>query len=96
MSGDPVRRAQAGEPAAFDELYEAHVERVFALCLRMTADEGRAEELTQDVFVKVWRGIGSFRGESAFTTWLHRLTVNTVLDDRKKRGPWSSIRIPAT
>ena len=86
MTDDPVRRAQAGDPAAFDALYEAHVERVFALCLRMTADERRAEELTQDVFVKAWRRIGTFRGESAFSTWLHRVTVNTVLDDRKWRS----------
>lgn len=86
MTGDPVRRAQAGDPSAFDALYAAHVDRVFALCLRMSADERRAEELTQDVFVKAWRRIGSFRGESAFGTWLHRVAVNTVLDDRKVRG----------
>ena len=86
MTGDPVRRAQAGDPSAFDALYAAHVDRVFALCLRMSADERRAEELTQDVFVKAWRRIGSFRGESAFATWLHRVAVNTVLDDRKQRG----------
>lgn len=86
MSGDPVRRAQAGDAAAFDALYESHVDRVFALCLRMTADERRAEGLTQEVFVKAWRSIGTFRGESAFGTWLHRIAVNTVLDDRKRRG----------
>ena len=86
MTGDPVRRAQAGEPSAFDALYAAHVDRVFALCLRMSADERRAEELTQRVFVKAWRRIGSFRGESAFATWLHRVAVNTVLDDRRERG----------
>lgn len=86
MTDDAVRRVQAGDPAAFDALYAAHVERVFALCLRMTADERRAEELTQDVFVKAWRGVGTFRGDAAFSTWLHRVTVNTVLDDRKKRG----------
>ena len=86
MTGDPVQRAREGDPAAFDAVYAAHVDRVFALCLRMTADERRAEELTQDVFVKVWRRLGTFRGESALTTWLHRVTVNTVLDDRKARG----------
>ena len=86
MTADPVRRAQAGDPSAFDALYAEHVDRVFALCLRMSADERRAEELTQDVFVKAWRRIGSFRGESAFATWLHRVAVNTVLDDRKERG----------
>ena len=86
MTDDAVRRAQAGDPTAFDALYAAHVERVFALCLRMTADERRAEELTQDVFVKAWRRVRTFRGDAAFSTWLHRVTVNTVLDDRKKRG----------
>ena len=86
MTDDPVRRAQAGDPAAFDALYAAHVDRVFALCLRMSADERRAEELTQQVFVKAWDRIGAFRGESAFATWLHRVAVNTVLDDRKARS----------
>ena len=86
MTDDAVRRAQAGDPTAFDALYAAHVDRVFALCLRMTADERWAEELTQTVFVKAWRKIGSFRGEAAFSTWLHRVTVNTVLDDRKSRN----------
>jgi RNA polymerase sigma-70 factor (ECF subfamily) len=58
-----------------------HVGRVYALCLRIAADSGRAEELTQDVFVRVWEMIGSFRGESAFSSWLHRVTVNAVLVD---------------
>ncbi len=84
--GDRVRRAQAGDAAAFDALYAEHVDRVFALCLRMTADERRAEELTQDAFVTVWRRLGTFRGDAAFSTWLYRVTVNTVLDDRKRRG----------
>lgn len=86
MSDDTVRGARAGDPAAFDALYEAHVERVYALCLRMTADERRAETLTQEVFVKAWRRLDTFRGESAFATWLHRVAVNTVLDDRKRRS----------
>lgn len=85
MTGDPVYRAQEGDPAAFDELYEAHVGRVYALCLRMTADRNRAEELTQDVFVKAWRRIDTFRGDAAFSTWLHRVTVNTVLDAQRRR-----------
>ena len=86
MTDEAIRRAQAGDRAAFDALYARHVDRVFALCLRMTADERQAEELTQDVFVKAWRRIGTFRRESAFSTWLHRVTVNTVLDHRKRRG----------
>ena len=98
MTDDAVGRAQAGDPAAFDALYAAHVDRVFALCLRMTADERRAEELTQDVVVKVWRHLDGFRGESAFTTWLHRVTVNAVLDDRKARArrPAQLSAVPAT
>lgn len=82
---DRVRRARAGDADAFDALYAEHVERVFALCLRMTADERHAEELTQDVFVTAWRRLGTFRGDAAFSTWLYRVTVNTVLDDRKCR-----------
>lgn len=83
---DGVRRARAGCDAAFDALYAEHVERVFALCVRMTADERRAEELTQDVFVKAWRRLGTFRGDAAFSTWLYRVTVNTVLDAQKRSG----------
>jgi RNA polymerase sigma-70 factor (ECF subfamily) len=64
---------------AFEALYRRHAGRVLALCLRLTADRGRAEEAVQDVFVRVWERLGSFRGESAFTSWLHRLAVNTVL-----------------
>jgi RNA polymerase sigma-70 factor, ECF subfamily len=74
-----VRRAQEGDTAAFERLYRLHVDRVHALCLRMVADRGRAEELTQDVFVRVWQALGSFRGDSAFATWVHRLAVNVVL-----------------
>ncbi|MEI2719181.1 MAG: RNA polymerase sigma factor [Gemmatimonadales bacterium] len=78
---DPlVRAAQHGDDAAFAALYDAHAGRVFALCLRLSADSASAEELVQDVFVRLWERLGSFRGESAFTTWLHRLAVNTVLE----------------
>ncbi|NIP79323.1 MAG: sigma-70 family RNA polymerase sigma factor [Gemmatimonadetes bacterium] len=84
-TGDAVRRAQAGERTAFDELYEAHVGRVYALCLRMTADPGLAAELVQDVFVRAWRRIGTFRHAAAFSSWLHRVTVNVVLDAQKRR-----------
>jgi RNA polymerase sigma-70 factor, ECF subfamily len=76
---DLVRRAQAGDQLAFERLYREHVGRVYAVCVRMVADRARAEELTQDVFVRVWESLGTFRGESAFTSWLHRLAVNTVL-----------------
>ena len=83
---DAVGRAQAGDQAAFEELYRGHVGRVYALCLRMTADKGRAEELTQDVFLRAWTKLSTFRGDAAFSTWLHRLAVNVVLADRRSQG----------
>lgn len=81
-----VRRAQAGDPDAFGAIYRAHAGRVYALCLRLEGDPSRADELVQDVFVRVWRQLGTFRHESAFGTWLHRLAVNVVLGDR--RAAW--------
>lgn len=78
-----VARARAGDRAAFERLYRAHVGRVHGLCLRMSGDRARAEELTQDVFVTAWRKLNSFRGDSAFSSWLHRVTVNTVLQSRR-------------
>jgi RNA polymerase sigma-70 factor (ECF subfamily) len=81
-----VARAAAGDRGAFERLYRAHVNRVFSLCARMTGDRGRAEELTQDVFVRAWEKLNLFRGESSFGTWLHRLTVNVVLNARKSDG----------
>jgi len=81
MQADPsdlIQRAQQGDQAAFEALYRAHVGRVYALCLRLTADPVRAEELTQDAFVRAWERLASFRGESAFSSWLYRLTVNVV------------------
>jgi RNA polymerase sigma-70 factor, ECF subfamily len=63
----------------FHELYQTHHRRVYSICLRMTQDISDAEDLTHEVFVQLFRTIGSFRGESAFSTWLHRLTVNHVL-----------------
>jgi RNA polymerase sigma-70 factor (ECF subfamily) len=64
---------------AFEVLYRRHAGRVLAVCLRLTADRSRAEEAVQDVFVRVWERLGTFRGESAFGSWLHRLAINTVL-----------------
>lgn len=81
-----VDRAQQGSVAAFEELYRENVGRVYALCLRLSGDRVRAEELTQDVFVRAWEKLGSFRGESAFSTWLHRLTVNAVFGTRRAEG----------
>ena len=79
-------RAAAGDRVAFERLYRVHVNRVFSLCVRMVADRSRAEELTQDVFVRAWEKLHLFRGESSFSTWLHRLTVNVVLNARKTDG----------
>lgn len=76
---DLVRRAQQRDPRAFAELYRTHVRRIYALCLRMTADVPLAEELTQQAFIGAWEKLPHFRGESAFGSWLHRLAVNTVL-----------------
>ena len=73
-----VRRAQAGDEAAFEALYREHAGRVHALCLRLSGDGARAVELTQDVFVHCWERLGTFRGESAFGSWLYRLAVNLV------------------
>src|SRR5204862_4353428 len=78
---DVVRRAQQRDMQAFERLYRAHVSRVHAICLRMTANVTRAEELTQKAFLTVWQKLPLFRGESAFGSWLHRVAVNTVLAD---------------
>jgi RNA polymerase sigma factor (sigma-70 family) len=83
LTRDDVRRAQAGDEDAFEALYREHAGRVYALCLRMTGDVSHARELTQDAFVRAWEKLGTFRGEAAFGSWLHRLAVNVVLMDRR-------------
>jgi len=82
---DAVRLAQQGDAAAFEQIYRLHRRRVYSLCLRMTKDPTEAEDLTQDVFLQLFRKIGTFRGESAFSTWLHRMAVNIVLMRFRKR-----------
>lgn len=83
-----VRRVREGDQSVFEYLYRAHSKRVFAVCLRMVGDPTEAEDLTQEVFLLLFRKIHTFRGDSAFTTWLHRLTVNLVLMNlRKKPAP---------
>lgn len=77
--------AAAGDMAAFEELYRRHNRRVYSVCFRMLANAAEAEDLTQEVFIHLFRKIGSFRGDSAFTTWLHRLTVNQVLMHFRRR-----------
>ncbi len=76
----------AGDMASFEQLYERHHRRVYSLCLRMTGNIAEAEDLAQEAFIQLYRKIGSFRGESAFTTWLHRLTVNQVLMHFRKKN----------
>ena len=80
-----VAMAARGDRRAFERLYRTHVNRIFTLCARMT-DRARAEELTQDVFVRAWEKLHLFRGESSFATWLHRMAVNVVLNERKSDG----------
>ena len=81
---DLIRRAQSGDSFAFEALYREHSPRVFALCLRLSGGTTpEATELMQDVFIRAWRGLGSFRGESAFSSWLHRLTVNAMLESAR-------------
>lgn len=75
-----------GDMTAFEELYNRHHRRVYSLCLRMLQNPVDAEDLTQEVFIQLYRKIGSFRGDSAFTTWLHRMTVNQVLMHFRKRS----------
>jgi RNA polymerase sigma-70 factor (ECF subfamily) len=81
-----ARASAAGDAAAFERIYQQYNRRVYSICLRMVGNPTEAEDLTQDVFVQLFRKIGSFRGESAFTTWLHRMTVNQVLMHFRKRG----------
>ncbi len=81
-----AQASAAGDMASFEQLYERHHRRVYALCLRMTGNVAEAEDLAQEAFIQLFRKTGSFRGESAFTTWLHRLTVNQVLMHFRKKG----------
>jgi len=81
-----VDNAARGDVEAFEELYRANSGRVYVLCLRMTGDPALAEELAQEAFVRAWQKLGSFRGASAFSTWLHRVTVNVVLGHRRSNA----------
>lgn len=81
-----AQRSAKGCVQAFEELYRRHNRRVYGLCLRMTSNATEAEDLAQEVFIKLYRKIGTFRGDSAFATWLHRLTVNEVLMHFRKRS----------
>ncbi len=83
---EAIERAKQGDAEAFEALYHLHKRRVYSLCLRMTANTAQAEDLTQEAFLQLFRKIGTFRGESAFSTWLHRMAVNVVLMQLRKKG----------
>src|SRR5215468_877400 len=84
---DAIRRAQAGEAESFEYLYKSHSKRVYSVCLRMLKNSADAEDLTQQAFLQVFRKIGTFRGESRFSTWVHRVTVNVVLMHLRRKKP---------
>jgi RNA polymerase sigma-70 factor, ECF subfamily len=84
---DAIRLAQQGNAGAFELIYQQHSRRVYALCLRMVRDPIEAQDLVQDVFMRVFRKIQTFRGESAFSTWLHRLAANVVLMHLRRKSP---------
>jgi RNA polymerase sigma-70 factor (ECF subfamily) len=89
-----VARAQRGDLGAFETLYRENAGRVYSVCLRMLADPVRAEEATQDAFVRAWQSLSRFEERSSFPTWLHRITVNIVLDRKraeKRRGPMEDV-----
>ena len=84
---EAIRQAKDGDAAAFEYLYKAHCRRVYNVCLRMIKNPADAEDLTQQAFLQVFRKIGTFRGESGFSTWLHRVTVNIVLMHLRRKKP---------
>lgn len=79
-----AEQARQGDARAFEQIYQRQVGRVYALCLRMVADPHLAEVLTQDAFVRTWEKLGSYRGEGSFGGWMHRLTANLVIEDRRR------------
>ncbi len=83
---EAIQRAQTGDQECFELLYGMHKRRVYSLCLRMVSNTAEAEDLTQEAFLQLYRKIATFRGESAFSTWLHRLAVNVVLMHLRKKG----------
>jgi RNA polymerase sigma-70 factor, ECF subfamily len=83
---EAIARAQAGDAGSFEVLYSLHKRRVYSLCLRMLGNVAEAEDLTQEAFLQLYRKIETFRGDSAFSTWLHRLSVNVVLMHLRKKG----------
>ena len=86
IESDALARAQAGDQRAFAQLYSLHKRRIYSLCLRMVGNTAEAEDLTQEAFLQLYRKIATFRGDSAFSTWLHRLAINVVLMQLRKKG----------
>jgi RNA polymerase sigma-70 factor, ECF subfamily len=86
VDSDILARAQAGDHRAFAHLYSLHKRRIYSLCLRMVGNIAEAEDLTQEAFLQLHRKIATFRGDSAFSTWLHRLAINVVLMQLRKKG----------
>lgn len=86
LGSDLIARAQEGDSDAFGALFQTHKARIYSVCLRMTSNAAEAEDLTQDAFLQVFRKITKFRGDSAFSTWLHRIAVNTVLMHFRKKS----------
>lgn len=83
-----VRQAKKGDTGSFEKLYRRNVKKIYSVCLRFSSDKTRAEELTQDVFVKAWENLFLFRGDSLFSTWLYKIAVNTSLMELRKRKRW--------
>jgi RNA polymerase sigma-70 factor, ECF subfamily len=86
VESDTLARAQAGDQLAFAQIYSLHKRRIYSLCLRMVGNIAEAEDLTQEAFLQLHRKIATFRGDSAFSTWLHRLAINVVLMQLRKKG----------
>jgi RNA polymerase sigma-70 factor, ECF subfamily len=86
IEAEAIERAKQGDEAAFEALYNLHKRRVYSLCLRMVSNPAQAEDLAQEAFLQLFRKISTFRGESAFSTWLHRMTVNVVLMNLRRKG----------
>ena len=85
--GEAIALAQQGDASAFERLYKAHCKHVYSLCLRMLRNAAESEDLTQQVFLQLFRKIGTFRGDSSFSTWLHRISVNAVLMHMRRKHP---------
>jgi len=90
-----VDSARRGAPAAFEALYRNHVGHVYGLCLRMTANPATAEDCTQEAFIQAWRSLPAFEGRAAFGTWLHRIAVNAVLAQGRRRREQVGADVPA-